>query len=95
MNALNNRWPDLKHLIMLASQAGASQIWLFGSALHSPAPRDLDVLIVYVNENVPRVLRSLMFLELLNPPIDLIAMTPDEVKELNFLARMPAARLYP
>lgn len=63
--------------------------------MRSPTPRDIDILVVYVDENVPRTLRSLMFLELLDPPIDLIAMTLDEVEELNFLETVPATRLYP
>lgn len=95
MNTLINRWPDLKHLVLLADQVGVNQVWLFGSAVRSPTPRDIDILVVYVDENVPRTLRSLMFLELLDPPIDLIAMTLDEVEELNFLETVPATRLYP
>lgn len=95
MSPLIDRWPDLQRLVELAEEAGAIQVWLFGSALRSPSPRDLDVLVVYLDENVPRTLRSSTFLELLSPPIDLISMTPDEVDELNFLVTVPATRLYP
>lgn len=88
-------WPALRQLVRLAEELGAIQVWLFGSALRSHTPRDLDVLVVYLDENVPRALRSDMLLELLSPPIDLIAMTPDEVDALDFLGTMPAICLYP
>jgi predicted nucleotidyltransferase len=95
MSAPTDRWPALRQLVEVAEEAGAIEVWLFGSALRSSSPRDLDVLVVYLDERVPPALRSSAYLELLSPPIDLIAMTPDEVDELNFLVTVPAVRLYP
>ena len=87
-------WPSLGRLVRLADEVGAIQVWLFGSAQTSPSPRDLDVLVIYADEQVPGKLRSSTVFELLDPPIDLIALMPDEAEELSFLATVPATLLF-
>lgn len=87
------RWPDLSWLASAAASLPSLDLWLFGSALRRPDPRDLDVLAVYGDRESVVQLRCKHAWEECSPPIDLIAMTFREVVEYDFLAVTGAIRL--
>ncbi len=87
------RWPHLAWLCELAGSRTNLQVWLFGSALWSDKPRDIDVLLVYTDyEDVARVKRANWWADE-DPPIDLIAMTPGEERDYDFISSTTAERL--
>ncbi|GAA1156442.1 hypothetical protein F6W69_02770 [Microbacterium oxydans] len=85
MNPHLARWDALLRLHDAATSIGGLELWLFGSALRVEDPRDIDVLIIYTDAGALRRLVAADYWELSTPPIDLIAMMPDEVAELQFL----------
>ncbi|WP_315105398.1 hypothetical protein [uncultured Microbacterium sp.] len=85
MNPHLARWATLLRLHDAATNIGGLEVWLFGSALRVEDPRDIDVLIIYTDAGALRRLVATEYWELNTPPIDLIAMMPDEVAELQFL----------
>ena len=69
------------------------QVWLFGSALWLDNPADLDVLLVYEDRSAVQALRNLRQWQDCSPPCHIIAMTPLEVTEYDFIATTQAIRL--
>lgn len=90
---ITNPWPHLRQLYEAASEYPSLQVWLFGSALHSESPRDLDVLILYRLRQDILLLRSLHWWSEFDPPIEIIAMTPEEERYYNFINNTGAIRL--
>jgi predicted nucleotidyltransferase len=88
-----SRWPHLARLVNAATGLGALQVWLFGSALRDAKPSDLDVLVVYRDRATVVALRNAEFWEDYSPPCDIIAMTPSEESEYDFVATTSAVRL--
>jgi hypothetical protein len=88
-----NRSPNLELLLNVARNLPFLQVWLFGSALRSDNPADLDVLLVYEDRSSVVVLRKMHPWEDFCPPCHLIAMTPLEVTEYDFIATTQAVRL--
>ncbi len=88
-----SRWPDLEHLLKAARSMPFLQVWLFGSALRSEDPADLDVLVVYEDRSSVLALRKMQPWEDSCPPCHLIAMTLLEVTEYDFIATTGAVRL--
>ena len=66
----------------------AVQFWLFGSALHVPAPADLDILVLYADRHELTPVKAIVrhFSHRL-PPVHLTAMTEDEEREYRFIRR--------
>lgn len=87
------QWPHLALLLDVASGLAPLEVWLFGSALRSEDPADLDVLLVYQNRRSVVALRDTYPWEDCLPPFHLIAMTPREVVEYDFIATTNALRL--
>ena len=53
--------------------------------LRSKSPSDLDVLIIYEVRSDLTALRDMVLWEVTVPPVDIIAMTPDEEKHYQFI----------
>lgn len=88
-----NRWPHLTSLLEAAKDLQSLEVWLFGSALRSDSPADLDVLLVYEDRSAVVALRSVNCWEEHHPPFHIIAMTPQEVDEYAFIKTTRAVRL--
>jgi len=77
-----------------------SQAYVFGSALHSAAPNDLDLLVVYDPDACPPSDAYKRHAELceslkaaLGLPVHLTPLTQDEAKSVSFVERMNAIPL--
>lgn len=90
---LADRWPHLHEFCRLAGEIGGVEVWLFGSALSSAMPADLDVLIRYGDRADVVALRDTQWWEDYDPPLDIIAMTPAEEHHYQFIATTGAQRL--
>ena len=90
---LRSRWRHLRALCDAASERPGLQLWMFGSALRCDDPADLDVLIVYEDRRTVVALRALQHWDEFRPPCDIIAMTPREVDQYEFVQRTGAVRL--
>ncbi|MEU0213230.1 hypothetical protein [Streptomyces canus] len=88
-----NQWPHLRLLIEAAQGLPSLEVWLFGSALRSQRPADLDILLVYEDRSAVVALRTMNSWEEMCPPFHLIAMTSREVDEYDFIRRTGAVRL--
>ncbi|MFC4859202.1 hypothetical protein [Actinophytocola glycyrrhizae] len=88
-----NRWPHLELLLETARRLPSLQVWLFGSAARSKTPADLDILLVYEDRSSVVALRAMQPWEDFCPPCHLIAMTPLEVAEYDFIVTTEATRL--
>jgi predicted nucleotidyltransferase len=86
-------WPDLRRFLDLARQRPV-EVWLFGSALRRDHPTDLDLLVIYQNREDVVTLRGADWWQECAPPLDIIAMTPGEERELAFIAGTHAVRLF-
>lgn len=80
----SKRWQGLHALCRAAEETGGIELRLFGSALHSLIPRDLDVLALYEDPHKLKAFVEWDIWELYTPPIDVIGMTYDEDFELGF-----------
>jgi predicted nucleotidyltransferase len=87
------RWPHLKRLTEAARSLPSLEVWLFGSALRSECPADLDILLIYEDRSAVVALRKMNRWEDMCPPFHLIAMTPREVDEYDFIRHTGAVRL--
>ena len=65
----------LDQLCQLVQTHPGVELWLFGSALTSRTPADLDVLLLYQDLDAIKAIRSAHPWEHESPPIDIIAMT--------------------
>ncbi|OBI92888.1 hypothetical protein A5661_24980 [Mycobacterium asiaticum] len=92
---LRERWSVLDRLCRCAERFPRIEIWAFGSALDSHEPHDLDVLVVYADRADVVALRDMDLWEVNVPPIDLIAMTVDEVDHYRFIELTGALRVHP
>jgi hypothetical protein len=92
---LKRRWPILNELCACAEHFPDLQIWVFGSMLCTPHPRDLDVLILYRDPKHVTDLYAMRLWEATLPLLDFIAMTPDENRDYNFIEVTGARRLHP
>jgi hypothetical protein len=90
---LTLRWTQLREFCEAAVCYPGLEVWLFGSALYSPDPADLDVLVVYKNRANIVALRSVRHWRHLDPPLHIIAMTADEERFYDFKAVTGATRL--
>lgn len=90
---LRSRWPQLQALADAAEDLTGLQVWVFGSALRRDDPKDLDVLLVYEDRQSVVALRAMQLWGEFSPPCDIIAMTPRELEEYDFVATTQAVRL--
>jgi hypothetical protein len=90
---LRSRWPQIDTLCRIASSLDGLQLWIFGSALRAEIPRDLDVLLLYVDRASVVTIRSAHAWEECDPPCDIIAMTSSEEREYQFIKNTEAVRL--
>lgn len=90
---LAHRWPHLGRFCELAAGRPGIQVWLFGSALKSSSPSDLDVLVVYRDRADIVALREADWWIEFEPPLDIIAMTPEEESHYEFVAGTNAHQL--
>jgi hypothetical protein len=81
------------HFVQAAERLPFLQVWLFGSALWSAEPSDLDVLLVYEERSSVRAIREIQRWDDCWPPFHIIAMTPLEATEYDFIAITHAVRL--
>lgn len=87
------RWPHLGSLCQVVQTHAGLQIWLFGSALTSRRPADLDVLLIYRDLADVAAIRSAHPWEDELPPINIIAMTTQEENDYSFIRGTGARRL--
>ncbi|GAA3702009.1 hypothetical protein GCM10023081_43020 [Arthrobacter ginkgonis] len=87
------QWSHLEHLCSLARLNGRLALWLFGSALSSETPQDLDILLIYTDRNDVVRLRNQIQSQDLEPPFHIIAMTHEEERFYRFIADVGAIRL--
>jgi hypothetical protein len=88
-----SRWPHLGLLVEAARGLPPLQVWLFGSALRTCTPADLDVLLIYEDRSTVMALRGMKPWDEFDPPCDIIAMTLLEEREYAFIAGTRAVRL--
>lgn len=69
------------------------RVWLFGSALTSSTPNDLDVLVMYDDRRAVIQLRTQDWWWDFVPPLDIIAMTADEESNYQFIAECRAIEI--
>jgi hypothetical protein len=69
------------------------QVWLFGSALISLTPADLDDLLVYERRAGVIAVRNARWWRDFQPPLHMIAMTVEEERDYDFVSRTHAERL--
>ena len=69
------------------------QVWVFGSALWRDDPGDLDVLLVYEDRQSVVALRDVNHWDEFSPPCHIIAMTPRELEEYDFISTTQAIRI--
>jgi predicted nucleotidyltransferase len=92
---LRDHWPTLDELCRCARNFPDVEVWAFGSMLRSENPNDLDVLIIYKDRNDVIALRGMGLWEVTLPPVDIMAMTPDEEHHYQFIKITNARRLHP
>lgn len=68
-------------------------IYIFGSALYSKLPNDIDVLVVYNCEDKLSYIKNAFLALSLEYPLDIYYVTPAEVEELNFINKTSASKL--
>jgi hypothetical protein len=90
---LTTRWPQLGEFCEAAACFPLLEVWLFGSALCSPDPADLDVLVLYEERADVQALRSASRWQHRDPPLHIIAMTAGEERFYGFKAVTGAVRL--
>jgi hypothetical protein len=90
---LGDSWPHLVRFRRLAASYPGLTVWLFGSALTTARPFDLDVLLVYKDRADVIALRGADWWMDFDPPLHIIAMTPDEEEQYQFIAVTGAERL--
>lgn len=86
-------WPQLGDLRRVVQTRSGVQMWLFGSALTSPTPADLDVLLVYRDLVDIEAIRAAHVWEEAIPPINIIAMTVQEESDYAFIRGAQAKRV--
>ena len=84
---------QLDLLCQLVATRPGVELWLFGSALTSPAPADLDVLLLYQELVDIQAIRSAHPWDDESPPIHIIAMTRQEESEYGFIRGTRARRM--
>lgn len=87
------RWQQLRDFCSAAEQRGLLEVWLFGSAMASETPADLDILVLYEDRNALVELRGADDWETYKPPISLLAMTREEEAFYDFISATGAQRL--
>lgn len=87
------RWPQLGDLRRVVLTKPGVQMWLFGSALTSHRPADLDVLLVYCDLDDIEAIRSAHAWAEEIPPINIIAMTAQEESDYAFVRGVHAHRM--
>ena len=92
---LTRRWPILAVLCACATRFPDLQLWVFGSMLRTERPRDLDVLIIYIDPQHVTELYTARSWGGNLPPLHFIAMTPDEERDYRFIEVTGAVRLHP
>jgi hypothetical protein len=90
---LTLRWIQLGRFSDAAAQYPELEVWLFGSALYSSDPADLDVLVMYEKRADVVALRSAYRWRYLDPPLHIIAMTASEERFYDFKVVTGATRL--
>lgn len=78
----------------VASRHPDVKLYIFGSTIHGHYPPiDLDVLAVYGTSEAFDALRTDLDRQVFAPLIDLVAMTPEELRDSGFLVRSRAIPL--
>lgn len=93
MDPSGSGWRHLHDFCRLAEQCGVLEVWLFGSAMSSGAPADLDVLVLYEDRDAVVTLRRADCWDTYRPPISLLAMTRQEESFYDFISATGAMRL--
>lgn len=82
----------LASLISLLKTLPNNKCYLFGSSLkeNKKLKSDIDIVILYRNENEPSIIREKLDQTLMSFPIHIVFLTYSEEVELNFLQRVNA-----
>lgn len=82
----------LTSLFLLIKTLPNNKCYLFGSLLQENInlKSDIDILILYKNENEPKIIREKLTPILLLFPIHIIFLTYEEENELNFIKTVKA-----
>lgn len=86
-------WQQLDLLRQIVRAQPGVELWLFGSALTSLTPGDLDVLLLYQDLRDIETIRSAHPWEDEIPPIHITAMTRQEESDYGFIRGTRARRL--
>jgi predicted nucleotidyltransferase len=84
----------LSELVSICRTAGDIDLYLFGSALSSAEPNDIDVLVVYRSLATLNRFKDLTDELELSPLLHIVAMTTDEEKQYDFVRTTGAVPLY-
>lgn len=91
---ITGSWPQLAYFVKIAGLFPGVQTWLFGSALTSAAPRDIDVLVIYEDRADVVAIRAVRKWNHFDPPLHIIAMTAEEEHFHQFIAQTASVRIY-
>lgn len=92
----------LRRLLRSAGDAGSlgTEVWIFGSALSSPSPEDVDLLVIYDPESMNHDDANKLRDELAraveatsNLPADIRLLSQREARQTAFLDRVDAIRI--
>lgn len=90
---MNFDWIQLQDFCDAARHFPELQVWLFGSALRSTKPADLDVLVIYRDRTDITALKAAGVWRYFDPPLHITGMTADEERFYNFKETTNAERL--
>lgn len=80
---------------MLSPKIKKVDCYLFGSILRNPVlANDIDILIIYENENQIDIIKKAFRDLLINFPVHMSYFTHEEVKELNFIRQQNAKKIF-
>ncbi len=86
-----------------AAEHECLSVWIFGSALNSINPRDIDILYVYLPTSKDSWIRAIefrkymegSFLKLFNVQSHVILLTESEEAEIGFITKEYCEKIYP
>lgn len=85
---------ELADLSAVAGRHPNVHLYIFGSSVYGhAAPVDLDLLAVYTTFKDFDALHADLDRQAFSPLVDLVAMTPDELRDSGFLEKSQAVRL--
>jgi len=83
-----------KKVYSLLKEVANIEVYLFGSLLTKVKPScDIDLLIIYKENHQPKTIRKILHEVMYELPLDLIFLTNEEEKELDFIRIVKARKI--